>query len=56
MNLLVLSHLVHDPQWTERIDRTLRYFGARRRLPRRADDGGGAVRVYGRPAGSSSRK
>jgi hypothetical protein len=29
MNLLVLSHLVHDPQWTERIERTLRYFGAR---------------------------
>jgi uncharacterized protein len=25
----VLSHLVHDPQWTERIERTLRYFGAR---------------------------
>jgi uncharacterized protein len=29
MNLQVLSHLVHDPQWTERIERTLRYFGAR---------------------------
>ena len=29
MNLLVLSHLVHDAQWTERIERTLRYFGAR---------------------------
>ena len=29
MNLMVLSHLVHDPQWTERMERTLRYFGAR---------------------------
>src|SRR4029077_12252132 len=29
MTLLLLSHLVHDPQWTERIERTLRYFGAR---------------------------
>jgi uncharacterized protein len=29
LNLLVLSHLVHDPQWTDRIERTLRYFGAR---------------------------
>jgi uncharacterized protein YyaL (SSP411 family) len=29
MNLMVLSHLVHDPRWTERIERTLRYFGAR---------------------------
>ena len=29
LNLLVLSHLVHDPQWADRIERTLRYFGAR---------------------------
>jgi uncharacterized protein YyaL (SSP411 family) len=29
MNLMVLSHLVHDPLWTERLERTLRYFGAR---------------------------
>ncbi len=29
MNLLVLSHLVDDPEWTERIERTLRLFGAR---------------------------
>ena len=29
MNLLMLSHLVHEPPWTERIERTLRYFGAR---------------------------
>ena len=27
MNLLVLSHLVEEPVWTERIDRTLRAFG-----------------------------
>ena len=29
MNLLVLSHLLEAPRWTERIDRTLRLFGAR---------------------------
>ena len=29
LNLLVLSHLVHDPQWTDRIERTLRLFGTR---------------------------
>ena len=29
MNLLVLSHLVDEPVWTERIDRTLRAFGER---------------------------
>ena len=29
MNLLVLSHLVDDGQWTSRIDRTLRLFGTR---------------------------
>jgi uncharacterized protein YyaL (SSP411 family) len=29
LNLLVLSHLVEDPGWTTRIDRTLRYFGTR---------------------------
>jgi uncharacterized protein YyaL (SSP411 family) len=29
LNLLLLSHLVHDPQWADRIERTLRYFGAR---------------------------
>ncbi len=29
MNLLVLSHLVEDPIWTRRVDRTLRLFGAR---------------------------
>ena len=29
MNLLVLSHLVADPQWTVRIERTLRLFGTR---------------------------
>ena len=28
-NLMVLSHLIHDPQWTERIERTLKYFAAR---------------------------
>jgi len=28
-NLMVLSHLVHDAEWAERIERTLRYFGAR---------------------------
>ena len=29
MNLLVLSHLVDEPVWTDRIDRTLRAFGER---------------------------
>jgi uncharacterized protein YyaL (SSP411 family) len=29
VNLLVLSHLVPDPAWSERIDRTLRAFGTR---------------------------
>ena len=29
MNLLVLSHLAEDERWTERIERTLRLFGAR---------------------------
>jgi uncharacterized protein YyaL (SSP411 family) len=29
MNLLVLSHLVDDPRWPDRIDRTLRLFGTR---------------------------
>jgi len=29
MNLLLLSHLVEEPQWTERIERTLRLFGRR---------------------------
>jgi uncharacterized protein YyaL (SSP411 family) len=29
MNLLVLSHLVDDPTWTERIEKTIRYFGTR---------------------------
>ena len=29
VNLLVLSHLVPDPIWSERIDRTLRSFGSR---------------------------
>jgi uncharacterized protein YyaL (SSP411 family) len=29
LNLLVLSHLVADPQWDDRIDRTLRLFGTR---------------------------
>jgi len=29
MNLLVLSHLVSDPAWDERIDATLRLFGTR---------------------------
>src|SRR5262249_14880167 len=29
LNLLALSHLVHDAQWEERIDRTLRLFGTR---------------------------
>ncbi|HZT77194.1 MAG TPA: thioredoxin domain-containing protein [Vicinamibacterales bacterium] len=29
LNLLVLSHLVEDAAWTERIDITLRYFGTR---------------------------
>ncbi len=29
MNLLVLSHLIEDRQWTERIERTLKLFGAR---------------------------
>jgi len=29
LNLLVLSHLVADAQWDERIDRTLRLFGTR---------------------------
>jgi len=28
-NLLVLSHLVQDPAWPDRIDRTLRYFATR---------------------------
>ena len=55
LNLLVLSHLVADPQWTERIERTLRLFGDAPRAdgPRRADDGGGAVRVHW-PASSRS--
>ena len=29
LNLLILSHLVDDPGWTERVDRTLRLFGTR---------------------------
>jgi uncharacterized protein YyaL (SSP411 family) len=29
MNLLILSHLLDEPVWTERIDRTLRAFGER---------------------------
>jgi uncharacterized protein YyaL (SSP411 family) len=29
LNLLVLSHLVEDPQWADRIERTLRLFGTR---------------------------
>ncbi len=29
LNLLVLSHLVEDPRWTECVDRTLRLFGSR---------------------------
>ena len=29
LNLLVLSHLVHDATWSERIDKTLRLFGTR---------------------------
>ncbi len=29
LNLLMLSHLVDNPQWSERIERTLRLFGAR---------------------------
>src|SRR6185295_185615 len=29
MNLLMLSHLVEEPQWRDRIDRTLRLFGKR---------------------------
>jgi len=29
LNLIVLSHLVDDPKWTERIERTLKYFGER---------------------------
>ena len=29
LNLLMLSHLIDNPQWTERIERTLRLFGAR---------------------------
>jgi hypothetical protein len=28
-NLLILSHLVPDPAWTERLERTFRYFGTR---------------------------
>jgi uncharacterized protein YyaL (SSP411 family) len=28
-NLLLLSHLIDDPRWTERIDRSLRLFGTR---------------------------
>jgi uncharacterized protein YyaL (SSP411 family) len=29
LNLLVLSHLMENPQWTQRIERTLRLFGVR---------------------------
>jgi uncharacterized protein len=29
LNLLTLTHFVHDAQWTDRIERTLRCFGAR---------------------------
>jgi len=29
MNLITLSHLVHDIEWAERIDRTLKLFGTR---------------------------
>jgi uncharacterized protein len=29
MNLLVLSHLIENPQWADRVHRTLRFFGAR---------------------------
>ena len=29
LNLIVLSHLVDDRTWTDRIERTLRFFGAR---------------------------
>ena len=55
LNLLALSHLVHDPQWTDRIERTLRCSATRLDAdgPRRADDGGGAVRRT-RPASSRS--
>jgi uncharacterized protein YyaL (SSP411 family) len=28
-NLLVLSHLIEEPRWAERIERTLKYFGSR---------------------------
>src|SRR4029077_13111709 len=29
LNLLVLSHLIENPQWSDRIERTLRLFGVR---------------------------
>jgi len=29
LNLLVLSHLLEEPRWTDRIERTLRYFATR---------------------------
>jgi len=29
LNLLTLSHLVHEPTWVEQTDRTFRYFGSR---------------------------
>jgi uncharacterized protein YyaL (SSP411 family) len=36
MNLIVLSHLVEDPRWPERIERTLRLFGERLEVASRA--------------------
>ena len=58
MNLLVLSHLVDDPQWTERIERTLRLFGARleqigRAVPMMA---AALSDVHGRPAADRHRR
>jgi uncharacterized protein len=29
LNLIALSHLIDDPEWTDRVDRTLKYFGER---------------------------
>ena len=59
LNLLVLSHLIENPQWSERIERTLRLFGVTPRAARarRADDGRCAVDLGGgRPADRARRR
>ena len=58
MNLLVLSHLVDDPEWTEshRAHAAAVRHAARADGPRRADDGRGAVDASCRPAADRHRR